>query len=98
MDLERNKHTLLNHLDQPARFLFFTIDEFLALIVPLLLGLGLGWAFTGMCISLSLFYLVKTLKKVVGGGALRHLAYWYLPTSPKYMRIYIPSYVREWGA
>ena len=95
---DRNKHTLLNHLDKPARFLFFTIDEFLSLSIPIFVGLGVGYAFTGTCASLFCFWGVKTLKKLSGGGALRDIIYWYLPTSQKGMKIFVPSYIREWGA
>lgn len=44
--MEQN-HVLLNHLDKPARFLFFTLDEFVCLGVPTFTGMVMQWLTTG---------------------------------------------------
>ncbi len=56
-------HILLNHLDKPARFLFFTIDEFLCLAAPTFGGMVLQWVTTGFLSGLILYSLIRALKK-----------------------------------
>ena len=94
--MDHDQHYLLNYLDQPSRFLFFTMDEFIALASPLLTGMILGWMITGFIGSLCGYGILKFLKSKFKGGTLRHAMYWYLPTSRKQMKVYIPSYVREY--
>ena len=91
----RDQYYLLNYLDQPARFLFFTIDEFIVLLVPLMLGFWMMWALTGALCSFGGFILLRIMKKQAGESNFRQSLYWYLPTSSNQMKIVIPSYIRE---
>ncbi len=93
--MEQN-HVLLNHLAKPARFLFFTLDEFLCLGVPIFVGMVAQWITTGFLVGLSFYFGIKALKKQFPHGNLRKILYWYLPNGHKAFQIPIPSYVREW--
>lgn len=86
---------LLNHLDDPMRFLFFTIDEFLALAFPLFLGIFVDQMLWGALISLILYRILKFFKGAFREANLRQLAYWFLPSKDKLLKIPIPSYCRE---
>lgn len=86
---------LLNHLDDPLRFFFFTMDEFLVLAAPLLLGMCINQMLWGALFSLILYKLLTLIKKFAKGVNLRQLGYWLLPTKQKTLKIYIPSYYRE---
>lgn len=90
-----SRHYLLNHLDKPARFLFFTLGEFLSLGAPTFTGMIVGWTGTGFFIGLLTYTGLRTLKRSLGGGALRHAMYWYLPTSKRHHKVWIPSHIRE---
>ncbi len=94
--MDRDQHYLLNHLDKPTRFLFLTVDEFLAIAVPLFSGIVVGWGTSGFLGSLAGYSALRILKRRFKGGTIRQAMYWYLPTSRKQMKVYIPSYVREY--
>ena len=93
--MDHEQHYLLNYLDQPARFLFFTLDEFFILLLPLMIGFWFMWAFTGLLCSVGGFLALRLLKKNTGNGSLRNTLYWHLPTSPRHMKLLIPSHIRE---
>jgi type IV conjugative transfer system protein TraL len=86
---------LLNHLDDPMRFLFFTIDEFLAIGVPLFVGICVNEMIWGAIIGLGLYQILKFIKRTFKGASLRQLAYWFLPTNKKTLKILVPSNLRE---
>ena len=86
---------LLNHLDDPLRFFFFTMDEFLVLAAPLFLGMCINQMLWGALFSLILYKLLTLIKKFAKGVNLRQLGYWLLPTKQKTLKIYVPSYHRE---
>jgi conjugal transfer pilus assembly protein TraL len=86
---------LLNHLDDPMRFLFFTMDEFVVLAGPLLIGMLVNQMLSGALISLVLYKILKFIKNVAKGVGLRQLAYWFLPIKEKTFKIYVPAYCRE---
>jgi|JI7StandDraft_1071085.scaffolds.fasta_scaffold26540_2 type IV conjugative transfer system protein TraL len=86
---------LLNHLDDPLRFFFFTMDEFLVLAGPLLVGMLINKMLWGALCSLILYKLLTLIKKLAKGVNLRQLAYWFLPTKKSTLKLYVPSYYRE---
>lgn len=89
---------LLNHLDDPLRFFFFTMDEFLALAAPLFIGMFINKMLWGALFSLILYKLLTSIKKLAKGVNLRQLAYWFLPTNKKTLKLWVPSYYREFQA
>ena len=93
--MDREHHYLLNYLDQPFRFLFLTVDEALILLVPILVGFINMWALTGLLCSVGGFLSLRLLKNRFGQGNFRCALYWHFPTSPRQMKLFIPSYLRE---
>ena len=89
-------HILLNHLDKPARFLFFTMDECFCLAAPTFGGMVLQWVTTGFLSGLILYSLIRALKKQFPYTNLRKIFYWYLPNGDRAFKIAIPSYIQEW--
>lgn len=85
---------LLNNLDEPLRFLLFTIDEALVLFVPLFTGMALGYVLFGVITSIILYQGLKQCKARAIGSNLRQVAYWILPNF-KFFRANIPSYIRD---
>jgi type IV conjugative transfer system protein TraL len=92
---DHTRHYLLNYLDRPVRFLFFTIGEFCTLGGPVFLGMFFGWAGTGFLLGVLGYIALRFVKKSLGGGLLKHAIYWYLPTSRKTYKLRIPSHIRE---
>lgn len=90
------ENMLLNRLDQPLRFLGIHKDEAVALVVPLLGGLFLGWILCGFCCGIGLVVFLRTLKSRHEGASLIHGLYWHLPTPRNLLKLKVPSYVREY--
>ena len=91
-----NNNIILRYLDAPSRIAFWTMDEAKALLGPLSLGLLFGFPLLGFSLSIISFTSLKYIKQNIGGGLLRHAAYWYLPAMENKLRIKIPSYIREY--
>jgi type IV conjugative transfer system protein TraL len=93
-DLE--KHLILHRLDDPLRFFYWTIDEaVLGAGIPIV-GLMLNYPGFGLIFGLSSFWVLRKLKKRLGGGTLRHALYWYFPHNVKHLKVTPPSYIREY--
>ena len=87
---------LLNRLDQPLRFLGVNKDEAFAFIGPVMMGFCTGYPTTGVMSALGILSLYRAFKKHNEGSSLIHAIYWQFPTSRKAMKLYVPSYVREY--
>lgn len=89
-----DKNYIPKHLDEPAKFLFFTIDELIALVVPLLIGLFSDQLIIGMIMGIGMMYALKKLKGEEGHYYLFHLLYWYMP---QFMQLKATpnSYIRD---
>lgn len=84
------------YLDEPERLLFWTIDEFIALIVPIVFGFAIGVFWLGLVLSpLSSGLLMKT-KKRRSPGAFLSRCYWYLPSSLVPLKAVPLSHQRVW--
>ena len=94
--MDQSEHLLLNHLDKPLRFLGVHKDEALVMMVPFIGGATMGWILSGFLMGVGTLSLLRSLKKKNQGSSLTHTAYWYLPSSQRSMKIYIPSHIREW--
>ena len=89
------KHILLNHLDQPVRFLYFTLDEAIVLLGSFLLGGIVNKPLIGIIIGVLLAVILNKIKKFNDNCNITQMFYWYLPTSTKAYRLCLPSYIRE---
>ena len=90
------ENVLLNRLDQPLRFLGIHKDEAVALLVPILGGLFLGWVLCGFVCGIGLLASLRALKSKNEGSSLIHAMYWHLPTPRNILKLPIPSYIREY--
>lgn len=90
-----DKYYIPRYLDEPLKIVFLTIDEIIALVVPILSGLFLFNApVIGLILGSGLVLLLKTIKGNEGHYFIYHLAYWHLPQIIKF-RSTPPSHVRE---
>lgn len=78
MSLE--KFYIPKHLDDAPRFLFWSIDEAMAAILPLACGLILGLKLLTPVITIVSFKGWKKFKGSNGGGAIRAIMYWHYPS------------------
>jgi conjugal transfer pilus assembly protein TraL len=82
------------HLDEPERFLFWTIDEALTLIIPIFIGTMFKMFVVGIIISAISFASWRRLKGAGYMHALVYAMYWYLPADLMSMRYTPPSHQR----
>jgi conjugal transfer pilus assembly protein TraL len=92
--MEQN-HILLNYLDRPVRFLYFTADEAFSLIGAFLLGGIINRPLSGLLIGMGIALGLNKLKKFNQDCNITQIFYWYMPTSKSAYHIFIPSYLRE---
>ncbi len=93
--MDQNENFLLNRLDKPLRFLGINKDETLMVVIPLFVGLFMGWIVSGFIVGIGALSLLRTIKKQNEGSALIHALYWHLPTPRKSMKLPVPSNIRE---
>ena len=91
-----DQHIILHHLDDPLRFLHWTLDEALTIMVPAFFGLAIEHPFWGLIGAGGCYGGLITLKKRFGLENLKHALYWYLPKSTKHLPHLPPSYIREY--
>lgn len=82
-------------LDVPERYLIFTADEMIAVVVPLLICIILFNFLIGLLASGTILWILRQFKR---GGSLNRLkwgAYWILPSDAFRLKATPPSYLRE---
>ena len=89
------QHVILNHVDTPVRFLFWTKEEALLILCPFMIGATLDFIPLGVMTSLIHFYLIRIYKRYFGKGQLQAVKYWFFPHNPKRLPSFPPSYIRE---
>ena len=88
-------YPLLNYLDAPVRFLIFTVQEALCLVVPFMLGVASDHFWCGASVACVLYAVVRGCRRHIGLRRLRGFYYWHFPTRAKLYTYPIASYMRE---
>lgn len=91
-----DQHIILHHLDDPLRFLYWTLDEAVAIMGPAFFGLAVEHPLIGLIGSGACTWALTTVKKRFGLACLKHALYWYLPKSNNNLPHLPPSYIREY--
>jgi conjugal transfer pilus assembly protein TraL len=73
------QYRLVNLLDEPERILFFTVEEFLMLIVPIAMGLKFHHSGYGLFLGICGLYSIHKFKKRDGEAFFQYWVYWNLP-------------------
>ncbi|WP_420607478.1 type IV conjugative transfer system protein TraL [Novosphingopyxis sp.] len=81
-------------LDDPELIGFWTIDEFIGLLVPFAWGILAQHVFIGIALSFVAWFALRKAKSGNAGSKLIHAAYWYLPGSFLGLKATPPSYCR----
>lgn len=95
-----NLYRVVSHLDAPKCYLTLTLDEMCVAGISLMLFVVSNHKIATGLLGLSLYTLLKQLKKGRGPRFLIILAYWYLPASVT--TLFLPnlpsSHYRVWVA
>ena len=81
-------------LDDPELIGFWTIDEFVGLLVPFVWGIAAQHILIGIGLSAITWFALRKLKQANTGPKLVHAAYWYLPGSLFGLKTTPPSHLR----
>lgn len=83
-----------SHLDDPELIGFWTLDEFLAMVLPFIWGVMAQHILIGMALAGAGWWALKRLKAGRAASWLIHMAYWYLPGGFPSVKATPPSYLR----
>ena len=72
-----NRYTVPAHLDDPELIGFWTLDEFLAMIIPFAWGILSQHIFIGLISSVLAWWGLRKLKAGRAVSWIIHSAYWY---------------------
>ncbi len=83
-------------LDEPERWMFWTVDEALIIMVPLITGMMTGFLAIGAAIGIAGFVLLRRLKGNGQANLGLYAIYWFFPnvfqfkaTPPSAIRRYV---------
>jgi len=66
-------------LDEPERWMFWTVDEALTMLVPVITGMMTGFLLPGAVIGIGGFVLLRRLKGNGQANLGLYALYWYFP-------------------
>ncbi len=89
-----DKYQIPRRLDDPELIGLWTVDEFIAIIVPFAWGILAQHLFIGIGLAVTAWFALRKAKAGRASSWLRHLAYWYLPSSFTGMKRTPPSHCR----
>jgi type IV conjugative transfer system protein TraL len=94
---EINNHVILSHIDRPARILLWPAKQFFACTAPAAVGMTTDHIIVGLVFSLLSVGFFRWFENRFGRGRFRAIAYWYLPTATRMIKLGVPpSFVRYW--
>ena len=76
---EAERFAIPSRLDDPERWLFWTMDEAAVLMGPAMLGLAANAFVMGLVIGVGGWLALRRIKRGGRGGIAMHAVYWFLP-------------------
>ena len=89
------RHAIPRRLDDPERWLFWTMDEAAALLGPAVLGLAANAFVTGLVAGAAGWLLLRRVKRGGGANIALYALYWFLPGFVLGLKATPPSHVRR---
>ena len=89
-----DRYLLPRRLDDPELIGFWTIDEFLGMVIPFAWGILAQHVFIGIIISAAAWFVLRKAKAGNTSSRLIHAAYWYLPGTFLGLKATPPSHCR----
>lgn len=93
--MEETKYRMVEYLDEPERILFFTIDEFLSLMIPIAMGIKTHHLLLGLLAGIALVSLIHKLKANDSHAFVQRMLYWYFPPQLSKVKHISPSCYRS---
>ena len=92
---DADKYVIPSRLDDPERWLFWTLDEAAVLLGPAVLGLAANAFVTGLVAGLGAWALLRRTKRGGGADVAICALYWFLPDFASGFRGAPPSHLRR---
>ncbi len=92
---DADKYVVPSRLDDPERWLFWTLDEAAVLLGPAVLGLAANAFVTGLVLGLGAWALLRRAKRGGGADVAVSALYWFLPDFASGFRGAPPSHLRR---
>lgn len=89
-----DKYTIPKHLDDPELIGLWTLDEFLAMVIPFAWGILSQHIILGIIFALGGWFALRKAKAGRASSWVIHVAYWYLGDAFVRLRLTPPSYCR----
>lgn len=89
-----DKHLILSRLDDPELIGLWTLDEFLAMVVPFTWGILTQHILVGLGLAFICWRILKRAKGDRELGWLVQVCYWYVPSSVMGWKALPPSHCR----
>ena len=91
------RHAIPRRLDDPERWLFWTMDEAAALMGPAVLGLAANAFVAGLVAGVGGWLLLRRIKRGGGANIAYYALYWFLPDFALQLRATPPSHLRRFA-
>ena len=92
---DTRRYDIPRRLDDPERWLFWTVEEAAALMGPALLGLAANHFVPGLVAGTAGWLLLRRIKRGGGANIARYAVYWYLPDFVLRLRATPASHLRR---
>ena len=93
---EKTRYEIPGRLDDPERWLFWTVDEAAVLLGPALLGLAANAFVTGIVVGFGSWQLLRRIKRGGGTNIALYAMYWFLPDFFLRLKGTPPSHIRRY--
>ena len=94
---EAERYAIPSRLDDPERWLFWTLDEAAVLMGPAMLGLAANAFVMGLAVGGGGYLALRRIKRGGRAGLLMHAAYWLLPGAALRLQGAPPSHRRRFA-
>ena len=94
---EAERYAIPARLDDPERWLFWTLDEAAVLMGPAMLGLAANAFVMGLAVGAGGYLALRRIKRGGRAGLLMHAAYWFLPGTVLRLQGAPPSHRRRFA-
>jgi len=94
-----DKYFICKRIDEPKRYFGLTLDEFIPIVITVLLCWCFGSLLTGFLLAGIVWFAIKYCKKGQGTSWFFNLLYWYLPLHFLSGLVFLktpPSAARHW--
>jgi conjugal transfer pilus assembly protein TraL len=89
-----DRYAIPKHLDDPELIGFWTLDEFLVMVIPFVWGIMAQHIVIGLIVSTAAWFGYRKLRAGRSMSWILHFGYWHLPGEFFGLKAFPPSHLR----